>query len=348
MLNIYKAPGGDAASGGLFIGRAMADQLYRDVDLRYTARLPVLGVVVTFSSNVPDVINIVYDTYGPWLAIMDRTDLVTPSTATIRIVLHDGPTPPDGPITFQYRVPDDGRLVVSAPGALGVVDIGRLDAVAYVTGEIVARRADFVDGILETLTLTLLGALDRQPVHAAGIVLGDLAVVLAGPSGVGKSTLAYAAQRRGDAVLSDEAIYVQMRPRLRVWGRRARIQLPVDARRHFAELGDVAPVRLTSGKTKMVIEVPDGCYRRYADRTALCLLARGDGVRPLLERVPTEALARTIGDTLEPGFDLYASTLRERVAQIAGRGGWRLWLRDAPEDALSALDEMVHQEGAHQ
>ena len=47
------------------------------------------------------------------------------------------------------------------------------------------------------MTLLLVARQDRQPVHAAMVAGGSAALLLAGPTGVGKSTLAYAAHRAG-------------------------------------------------------------------------------------------------------------------------------------------------------
>lgn len=317
----------------------MADELYRDVEWSHVVRLPVLGVMVTFATNSASVFDAIHETYGAWAGL--DGDIVSPSGATVRIVVHDRPAAPETPPAFSSRVPDPTRLLIIWDGGMGVSDTTRLESLAYVTEGLVARRAEFADGVLEPLTLFLLGALDRQPLHAAAVARGEAAILLAAPSGTGKSTLSYAACRRGFSLLADEPVYVQMRPGLRVWGRRSRVHLPVEARAHFPELHDVAPTRLPSGKTKMVIDVRTG-ERRYADHAGICLLRRGRGTEPALERVPSEQVVAELGHDLDQGFDLFADTIGERIAEIAGRGAWRLSMAGgAPEDAVPLLEDVA-------
>ena len=51
--------------------------------------------------------------------------------------------------------------------------------------------------MINTLVLFLVAQAARTPLHASAIMLGDTAIVLAGRSGSGKSSLALAADRAG-------------------------------------------------------------------------------------------------------------------------------------------------------
>ncbi|MBI3982829.1 MAG: hypothetical protein HY337_07945 [Gemmatimonadetes bacterium] len=317
----------------------MTDSLYRNVALSHTAQLPVLGILTRFASNAPSVLEAVRQTYGAWNALTDGAGLVTPSSARVRIIVHDSDeTFRDGP-AVQYRLLDAERLLVMAPGTAGVADTKRLDAVVYTTTRVVARSAEFADGLLEPLTLFLLGSQDRQPLHAAAIVRRSVAIVLAGPGGSGKSTLTYAARRAGYTVLADEAVYVQLRPQLRIWGRRSRIHLPIGALEHFPELRGMQPTTLATGKTKVVVS--PGEHRQYAEHVAVCLLKPGVGDQPTLERVPSDVVVAELTGHLESGFDLYADTIRSRAAALASGGGWRLTLGGSPLAAVPLLDGVV-------
>jgi hypothetical protein len=223
---------------------------------------------------------------------------------------------------------------------VGIADTAQLCSIAYVTPELLSRPYDFIERMLEPLTLLLLAAQDRQPLHAAGVTRGEVGVVLAAPSGTGKSTLTYAATRAGFAVLADEPVYIQLCPRLRIWGRRARIHLPVDARAHFPELVDTPPRPLATGKRKLVVENP-GAWRRYAERVGICVLRRRPGFPPELEPLAPAHVVAELGTDLDPGYDLFAATIGERIARIAERGAWRLTLGDRPDDALPLLEQVT-------
>lgn len=299
--------------------------------------LPVLGVTTTFLSNSEALLDRVRETYGGWGSLAARADLVTASPVTVRLVLTD---PPPGPVTgayFRHEVPNPTRLLVHSDTGSGWADAARHEAVGHVTPELLSRPADLSEGLLEALTLFLVSRMDRQPLHAAAIVRGSAAILLEGRSGVGKSTLAYAASRCGFAPLSDEAVYVQMDP-LRVWSRRSRVHLRLEARAHFPELAAAIPTVLPGGKTRIVRDL-GGDAPWPVDRMGVCLLERGPRValRPI---GPAEA-ADVISARLAPGFDLHGDTVRACATAIASRGAWSLTLGSDPFAAMPLLEEVA-------
>jgi hypothetical protein len=320
-------------------GRRADHSLYRQAPLKYSVRLPVLGVPTEFRCTARKALEIVERTYGSWRAAPSDDAPGSAASAVVRLIVHQGASRSQPLAPFQHLVPDPTRLLVVAPDSFGVADRQRGDAVAYVSRKRLEAGTDLVDGLLEALTLFLLSASDREPLHAAGIVRDGTAILLAGPSGTGKSTLCYAACRRGYGILGDDAAYVQMQPRLRIWGRPGTIRLPTDAGRHFAELRGAAATRMANGKTKIAVEVPEGQRVRSVERATICWLERGNQPSPRLERVPAEWLAETMAARLEPGFDLFAATLRARVHRLAAGGGFRLRLGRTPDQAVSLLEE---------
>lgn len=324
----------------------MTDELYRDVQCPHAVMLPVLGVETLFSTNAPELLAAIEQCYGAWQAIADRSDLVSASPARVQIVLHEGhgvdAEAPGFAHGFAYRVPDATRLMVFAPSSFGVADTTRLQSIAYVDASLVARPAALIEGVLEPMTLFLLGALDRQPIHGVAILRGDVALVLAGPSGVGKTTLMYAAQQHGFTALGDEPVYVQMEPQLRVWCRTSPIRLPAQAIAHFPELKGLEPTALPNGKSKVLVEAGDP-VRRHADRVGICLLRRGEGGEPVLARLTPAQAADEVAMRPEQGYDLYAATLRDRITRVAQRGAWSLDVAGTPQDVVPFLEQMFDQ-----
>lgn len=316
----------------------MTGGLHHEPRCPHVIELPVLGVTTTFSTNAPQLLEVVRETYGAWNTLAETGDLASPSTASVRIVLDDRLDLSRNLSGYSHHLPDTTRLIVVSDGGVGVADTLRLESIGYVTNSLVSRRSELIDGLLEPLTLFLLGAEDRQPIHAAGVARGEVGILLEGPSGTGKSTLAYAASHSGFRVLADEPVYVQLRPRLRVWGRSPRIHLPVEARSYFPELRDIAPARLLSGKTKIVIR-PEQWEPRSATRIGICLLRRGAAAS--LERIPPGRVVSELLDRLEPGYDIYADSIPKRIAAVAERGAWSLTLGPDPHDALPLLDEVA-------
>src|SRR5207247_887165 len=86
------------------------------------------------------------------------------------------------------RMPDADRVIVHTPGSLGIADTRRQEATAYITPALLADRAQVQYSMIEGLTLVLVTACDRYPVHAAAIARGGGALLLAGPPGTGERT----------------------------------------------------------------------------------------------------------------------------------------------------------------
>ncbi len=181
----------------------------------------------------------------------------------------------------------------------------------------------------ETLLLFLLTRSGRVPVHAACIVIGETAILLAGRSGCGKSSLALAAQRQGLPVLSEDTTYVELEQRLRIRGWPGAIHLNLAD----APEGEF-PQRRRGGRTKAAVSrIP---AMPFAERAVLVAIEPGRKLE--LERVEADRLLAQL-PAAEPGFDLLAPQVEKAMAAVAEGGAWRLTLNDSPGDAVSLLRE---------
>ena len=321
------------------------DPLYQGVALRHVVDLPVLGVPVRFVSNSAAALAIVEDAFGRWRALAAHADLIASEGAQVRLIVHDGLEGRDPHPPVTCRMPDTDRLVVHTPGSVGIVDCARREATVYVTPALLlANRALARSSMIEGPTLMLVTARDRYPVHAAAIMRGPVALLLAGPPGSGKSTLAYQAYRHGLHVLSDDAAYVQCTPTFRLWGMPGPVHLLPATRALFPELAGHAPAVLADGE-KLMVPIPDaGQGLPIASRAGVCLLERrGDAVG--CARVS----ASEVHAFLEAGLGLsrvrWGNALHDALAPLAARGGWRLLLSANPADALPFIDEMLAELG---
>jgi hypothetical protein len=225
---------------------------------------------------------------------------------------------------------------------VGVADTRRGEATAYVTPALAQERARFRFGVLEMLTLVLVTMRDRHPVHAAAIKRNGGALLLAGPPGAGKSTLAYLASRHGADLLSDDAAYIQLAPRFRVWAVPGCVRLLPDACARFPELQGRSPVSLPNGDDKVPVEVSvGGAFAVPVEgRAAVCLLERDRGPVTLLPASPGE-IEEALADGLGPARTLYKGETARAHARLASGGGWRLGLSDDPRETLPHLDAML-------
>jgi hypothetical protein len=218
------------------------------------------------------------------------------------------------------------------PGVAGFAD--------GVAGQAGCRiSADYLDApdalyaeILEPLVLYLVCRSDRVPVHASAVRFGELAVLLAGASGSGKSCLALAADSAGLAVMSDDTTYLQSRPRFRVWGWPG----PAHVLPANAPVGIELRSRWRNGKIKYAVPLTSdaGVAALSVRKAVLCVLERGD--RVALERLSSLDAMRRL-EPLEPGFELMAEEIRCAHAALAAKGAWQLTLSRDPAEAIRLL-----------
>lgn len=321
------------------------DDLYRNVPLNHRTVIPVLGIPVHFASNAAEVVSVAEEAFGAWRVLEGAPHLVAASSVEITIMVQPGDEGDVEHVGFYHRVLSDRRVLYGSRGSIAYADSQRREAVGYVTPQLVADRQHFRYALLESLTMATLTPLDRQPLHAAAIMRDDAAVLLAGESGIGKSTLAYAAARAGMRVLADDTVHLQAHPGLRIWGLPGYLHLPLDARHRFPELGELTPTLLASGKTKLSVDlrlldalptVP------VVERAALCLVSRAPGEPQLVRVEPGEAADQLLRG-LEQGFDLFADTIQEPLRLLTAEGAWRLSLPQDPVEAVSWLERLLDQ-----
>ena len=201
----------------------------------------------------------------------------------IEIRLTLGASPFDG-VSPAIGV-EGSRLTLTGSGIAGWADARAGCAECVVPARLLGRPAALAEEVLDTLLLFLLTRNGRTPIHASGVMIGDSLGILAGSSGSGKSTLALAAARHGLSVLSDDTLYVQLDPGLRVWGfPRAIHVFPKDA-----PTGEHA-ARTRNGKLKRAVPITTP-RSLHADRARLIVLDRGEHLR--LDRISAaEAIER--------------------------------------------------------
>jgi len=227
-------------------------------------------------------------------------------------------------------------MEIRGPGVVARAHLDRRAAVCSISREYLAAPDRLRDEVLEPLILMLLTQQDRTPIHASGFVVEDLAILLAGRSGAGKSCLAKAADAAGFQLLSDDTVYVQRLPSLRVWGWPAAAHLlPRDAG------GDNWPTRIRNGRMKHVVPLRSASAMAVSCRRAvLCVLARGERVA-LTPISAGEALNRLW--PLDPGYHLLPGPTQAAVRTLASHGAWELRLSDDPAEAIGLVTSSLPQ-----
>lgn len=312
--------------------------------------MPVLGVPVRFDAQTPALADAVEAAFGAWRTLDRRPELVTtppagPPRIRLRLTGSQLRSRPPGPLAIRTR--PGGWLRLSDPGRLsGGARLDRMRGrLRIAPGALHNPRS--IQHALDTLTLFLLTRLDREPVHAAAIATGDgRGLVLAGPSGIGKSTLALAALRDGLRVLTDDAVYLQLHPRLRVWGMGRPLHVSPATAKRFPGITGRAAVPRPGGTPKLPVEPePAGAARLdpgVIEHAGLCILERGDA-GPVVAPISADEAVRALLSRLDPGFDQFRDSIPERLHALAAGGAWRVRLGPRPEESLPALRKLFRE-----
>jgi hypothetical protein len=303
-------------------------------------RLPIMGVPVVFESDSPQVLETVESALGGWRLLDYRRALIARLERPPHIRLVLGPEDSTS-ADVAVKSPAPERLEVDGPGVRGRADGGSLSAECTLAPSLLHDRYRFEEHVLTPLTLFLVTRCDRQPLHAAAIARNGAVTLLAGPSGTGKSSLAYAALRSGWSALADDAVYLETTPFAHVWTRPARLHLPADARAHFPELADRALVRRENGKMKIPVDLPGTWPAALSpfERATLCLIQRADGDASAEATDAATVIGAIVGG-LDPGFDVFRSTLAPALRAVVHERAWIVRTGPDPLHTIAVLDEL--------
>ena len=281
-----------------------------------------LGIPLKVETNNPELVSAVAEACRGW------EDDVDPAVRSLHLelVLDEqlcGMGEPDIQVEGQHLWIEDGGIVASADARTG-------RARCRVSATYLLDRDAFRRKLLDPVILFLMTRRGRAPIHAAGLLAGDLAILLAGPAGAGKSCLALAAHQAGFRLLSDDTVYVSAAPSLRVWG----IPSPIHVFPADAPISGVGPARLRNGKLKHAVCVHPTRSPPVARRAALCVLDFGTSVA--LQRIDQAEALRRCGP-LEAGFDLLREPIETALEALTRDGAWRLTLSSRPSEAIALL-----------
>jgi hypothetical protein len=309
----------------------------------------VLGVAVRLRANAPALVDAFEASLGRWRVLDDYPEVLSGERVEGTLLLEPGDEGDDRPVPVAYDMIGPGRLTISTPGSLVQGDAGARRFEGRVTPALLDDPERFRYKVLEAAVLSVVTFLDRQPVHASVVVRGGTGLLLAGPSGTGKSTLSYAAARAGLEVLSEDTVFAQLRPGLRLWGMPGSVHMPRDAGRHFPELREAPTRSLPTGREKISVSLASlgaETARPFIERAGICVVERTPGGRVSVEWLVPPALEAAMRSRREPGFELFAASRPELARALAAGGAWRLTLSDDPEEALPALRQLLDRVGA--
>lgn len=319
------------------------DDILEFAGAELTADLYPMGFWLRFETNEPALLECAQSFFGrfPRPASLPATpDIV------IRLLCHD---------VDEHRAPvDRARSVYRMQGEYFYVTVGR-DAVAIgdqrrgrVMGFLprsLLPYPDFIAHHFVASAYVIIMGRGFVGFHSAGLVKNERAVLLRAAQGAGKSTLAYAAVRRGYQLLGEDQVWLHWNvdpPEW--WGVPWTISLLPDARDRFPELAAYTPTRMSNGELKIILDldqVAPGAARITAVPGKVAFLERGTSLRarviPLEPPAAFERLLNPLGEPAGPSHVGYTTA----VEQLLRRPAYVLRIGTDLDDAVAALDALL-------
>jgi len=210
-----------------------------------------LGFPVLVSSHSERVVEAAREEWGAWQQAFDDP----PIGLTFHGLAGDSARPP----ASVFRA--DRHLFAVAADAhnFAAGDMRARFAAAWLTEGAVKDRAYLIYHFLDAITYPLITSLNFTPIHAGCIARDGRAVLLAGDSGDGKSSLSYACARQGWTFVSDDASPLLRRcaATRRIVGGPHHIRFRPDASQLFPELAAFQPAMRGNGKLSLQIPTRD-------------------------------------------------------------------------------------------
>ena len=320
----------------------MNDPLLTGIPLDLSGRFYPYGFPAIVRSNSPQVLNAARESWGG----LERRASAPAMEIRCLVTAGGAQRLPPAPTVRAQR-----HLLVGVADASNfwTCDMPRGFASAWVTERVAADTGYLRYHVVEAMAYALMDSLHTIALHAACVAFGGHGVLLAGESGAGKSSLAYACARRGWTYVSDDASCL-LRPgsgRV-VLGDSRRFRFRATAGALFPEFRDFRQTARPRGKPTIEVRtdsLPAIHTACESSVDSIVFLNRREGSegRAEISSYPSqkarEYLASSPWPSDLPGEEQRAST----VERLLGAAIYEMRYSDL-DAAVEALEQIAHGE----
>lgn len=267
-----------------------AAALLSDMELPLRGRFYPLGWPADIITNSSEVLAIAQETFGHARAIRQRE----PLRLHVGLCAGADESCPAEPTRREFN---HLYSLVANPANQALLDLNTRTSFIWITPPAIRNRLYFRYNFLEKAVYLQLGASVVTDLHAACISWHGKGFLLSGPSGAGKTSLAYACARSGWTYTSDDTSYlINEAGSPRVIGHAHRIRFRPAASALFPELAVLPVTPRMEGKPSIEVLTADLPVPRTAREVAvnaIIFLSRHTGEIAHVERLsPGTATAR--------------------------------------------------------
>jgi hypothetical protein len=302
-----------------------------------TARFVPMGLLLELVTNSPRILEaarLSFGGYGP-------ADEERRADLHLRLFAEEAEIAPDE-VQPALRCAGPYLYQASGGGSVLVADRAAGMAFGHLAPATVADLPLLRSRYLEAALCYLLECRGFLGVHGAAVAHAGRGLLLRGRSGQGKTTLAYAAVRRGFQAVAEDVVWIDTAGS-RWWGMPWTFHLLADARRIFPELAGRPVARQLNDELKVAVDLEamrQGSTAASAAAGPVVLLERRPGGASTLAAVEPEIARREWLDGCA-AREREVPAYEEAMGGVLRHGAWRLQLGDDLEEALDLLETLL-------
>jgi hypothetical protein len=283
------------------------DPFRREVKLQLESVYYPLGFPLHLATNSAEIHKSAEENWGRFTQAFDKPPL------RVRVSVEPGGGRSRAP---AYRGQERLMVIAADGGNFAVCDHTRGSAFCWLTEGTAGDRAFTGYYFLEAMANYTLTQLYLTPVHGACVARNGRGVLLCGPSGAGKTSLAYHCARNGWTFVSDNDSWLVRESGGRLaLGNPHRVRFRASARELFPEISGLEPAPDANGKMSISL-APRGidiAYQTCVDR--LVVLSRQDTAEAAVLAVRSE----DVFDRLLAELPVYDRGIRREQAACLRR-----------------------------
>jgi hypothetical protein len=322
-----------------------ADPLHRGVALNFRERFFPLGTLIEVQSNQEAVLEAARLSFGRY----GRPSQTGPAQFLIQLCVdperHDQEPRP----IPSYRALSHLFHIGCGEASFAIADLTAGCAAGFISPELVSDTSFFRYVFLECLFYVLVVHRSHTPVHCATVAADGRGVLICGPSGAGKTTLAYACAKSGMQIVSDDVVHLQADPvngQVSLWGNPWTLRLLPDAVEIFPELTGTEIKRGSDHEEYLEIDV----LRRFpgsalisCQPTALIFVARDQSAETTIHPLKKEMALRRLSQDIVLEEARVIARHQRVLQELAAIGAYELRYSGAPSVAVELIGDVLQQ-----